>query len=42
MDGVTASRILTDASLVLPLKSEKDITEMAKTIFLEEYDKLIE
>jgi hypothetical protein len=41
MDGETASRILTDSHLVLPLKSEKDIIETAKTVFLEEYDKLM-
>ena len=28
--------------MVLPLKSEKDIVDTAKTVFLEEYDKLME
>jgi hypothetical protein len=42
MDGETASRILTNTNLVLPLKSEKDIVDTAKTVFLEEYDRLME
>ena len=42
MDGPTATQILTDSALTLPSKSEKDIRESAKTVFLEEYDKLLE
>ena len=42
MDGETATIILTDSTLVLPVQSEKDIRETAKTIFLEEYDRLVE
>jgi hypothetical protein len=42
MDGETATLILTDSNLVLPVQSEKDIRETAKTIFLEEYDRLVE
>ena len=42
MDGTTASIILTDSTLTLPSKSEKDIRESAKTVFLEEYDRLVE
>lgn len=42
MDGNTATLILTDSSLQLPAKSEKDIRDSAKTVFLEEYDKLLE
>ena len=42
MDGETATLILTDSTLVLPAQSEKDIRETAKTIFLEEYDRLVE
>ena len=42
MDGKTATRLLTDQNLVLPTKSEKEIKEAAKSIFLEEYDQLLE
>lgn len=42
MDGATATLILTDKTLTLPVHSEKDIVETAKTIFLEEYDRLLE
>lgn len=42
MDGATASLILTDPKLFLPAKSEKDIRDSAKTVFLEEYDRLLE
>ena len=42
MDGATATRILTDKELVLPTKSEKEIKEAAKAVFLEEYERLRE
>lgn len=42
MDGTTAALILTNSSLKLPAKSEKDIRDAAKFVFLEEYDKLLE
>jgi hypothetical protein len=42
MDGATAALILTDSALQLPAKSEKDIRDAAKFVFLEEYDKLLE
>ena len=42
MDGNTAKRILTDFEMVLPQQSEREIKEAAKTVFLEEYEKLLE
>ena len=42
MDGNTAKRILTDFEMVLPQQSEREIKEAAKTVFLEEYDKVLE
>lgn len=40
MDGTTATRILTDKELILPQKSEKEIKEAAKAVFLDEYERL--
>ena len=42
MDVQTATEILTNPEIVLPLISEKNIRNAAKTIFLEDYERLIE
>ena len=42
MDGKTATRVLTDQNLTLPQRSERDIKDSAKSVFLEEFDKLKE
>ena len=42
MDTRTATEILTNPEWVLPLKSEKNIRNAAKAIFLEEYERMLE
>ncbi len=42
MDAATATMILTDPTLILPVQSEKDIRDAAKSVFLDDYDKLVE
>jgi len=42
MDAPTSTRILTDLELVLPQKSEREIKDAAKSVFLEEYEKMLE
>lgn len=42
MDAQTAVFILTNKDLILPQASEKDIKDTAKTVFLEDYDRLLE
>ena len=42
MDGPTSIRVLTDSDMTLPIRSEKDIKDAVKSIFLEEYEKLLE
>ena len=42
MDVKTATEILTNPEIVLPLVSEKNIRNAAKTIFLEEYERMLE
>jgi hypothetical protein len=42
MDSSTATQILTDPTLTLPASSEKDIRDAAKTVFLDDYDRLVE
>ena len=41
MDGKAAAEILTDLTIILPIMSEQNIRDVAKTNFLEEYDRLL-
>ena len=42
MDVKTATEILTNPEIVLPLVSEKSIRNAAKQIFLEDYERMLE
>ena len=42
MDVQTATEILTNPEIVLPLISEKNIRNAAKSIFLEDYERMLE
>jgi hypothetical protein len=42
MDSRTASEILTNPDIVLPTKSEHNIRDAAKNVFLEDYERMFE
>lgn len=42
MDSKTASEILTNPEIVLPTKSELNIRDAAKSVFLEDYERMFE
>jgi len=42
MDGKSAAELLTDQTITLPVMSEQNIKEAAKTCFLDDYDRLLQ
>jgi len=42
MDSKTATEILTNPQIVLPVKSESSIRDAAKTVFLEDFERMME
>ena len=42
MDSKTATEILTNPEIVLPTKSEQNIRDAAKGVFLEDYERMLE
>ena len=42
MDSKAACEILTNPSMLLPMKCDSSVRDMAKTVFLEEYERLEE